>query len=185
VILASGTNSPVSLQTVVTGSQPPWSFCTGSVNTQNPIDGTRFFVQQLYADLLRRNQPDTGGWDFWTMQMTTCVFDTNCIYGSRNQGSYHGRRSDVAKAFFDAAPFNQTDPDLANPPGSPGYNQQAYNTAFVKQCYFNLYQRLPDQGGWNFWVGVLKSNGDYLGVIDAFINGTEYRQRFGLADPRY
>jgi hypothetical protein len=37
----------------------------------NPIDHTRFFVRQLYVDLLGR-EPDSGGWDGWTNRIDQC-----------------------------------------------------------------------------------------------------------------
>jgi predicted Zn-dependent protease len=37
----------------------------------NPIDGTRFFVRQLYVDLLSR-EPDPAGWDGWTSRIDLC-----------------------------------------------------------------------------------------------------------------
>jgi hypothetical protein len=37
----------------------------------NPIDNTRFFVRQLYVDLLSR-EPDPAGWDGWTNRINLC-----------------------------------------------------------------------------------------------------------------
>jgi sugar lactone lactonase YvrE len=37
----------------------------------NPIDQTRFYVRQLYVDLLSR-EPDTAGWDGWTSRIDLC-----------------------------------------------------------------------------------------------------------------
>jgi len=37
----------------------------------NPIDNTRFFVRQLYVDLLSR-EPDPAGWDGWTNRIDLC-----------------------------------------------------------------------------------------------------------------
>src|SRR5205814_1980512 len=37
----------------------------------NPINGTRFFVRQLYVDLLSR-EPDQAGWDGWTSRIDLC-----------------------------------------------------------------------------------------------------------------
>ena len=178
-ISATGTNSIVNLQRTITATQPPFSLCPGAVNTTNPIDGTRFFVNQLYADLLGY-PPDPGGWDFWTMQITRCVFDTNCIYGVT------GRRTALAQEFFNYASFNQTDPAMANPPGSPGFDPAVYNPAFVNHCYLSFLQRNPDPGGHSFWVSVLNSTGDYRGVIHEFTTTPEYRMRNGgAADPHY
>jgi subtilisin family serine protease len=37
----------------------------------NPIDNTRFFVRQLYVDLLSR-EPDPAGWNGWTTRIDQC-----------------------------------------------------------------------------------------------------------------
>ena len=37
----------------------------------NPIDNTRFFVRQLYVDLLSR-EPDPAGWNGWTDRINLC-----------------------------------------------------------------------------------------------------------------
>src|SRR5258708_23647769 len=87
--------------------------------TTNPIDGSRCFVRQQYSDFLHRS-PDQSGWDYWTGRITDCGFVSACIAARRNA---------VAHAFFDSAEFQQTDPDMANPPGSPGFNPTVYNRA--------------------------------------------------------
>jgi hypothetical protein len=88
---------------------PPWSgrTVTGgrlnllralhSIPTTNQIDDTRFFVRQQYLDFLGR-EPDPGGLDFWTNEITRCGTDQSCI---RN------RRIDVSAAFFIETEFQQ------------------------------------------------------------------------------
>jgi hypothetical protein len=66
--------------------------------TTNPLDGARFFVQQHYYDFLSR-YPDTGGWDFWSGQITQCTSDPTCV---RN------KRIDVSNAFYYELEFQQT-----------------------------------------------------------------------------
>ncbi|MBA3356642.1 MAG: hypothetical protein H0U18_12050 [Pyrinomonadaceae bacterium] len=51
-------------------------------------------------------------------QISQCVFDLNCI---------HARRINTGLAFFYSGEFIQTDPDMASPPGSPGFNPAVYN----------------------------------------------------------
>ena len=71
-------------------------------------------------------------------------------------------------------------------------NQRLYeaefNRAFVLMEYFGYLRRNPndppdkDFSGYNFWLNKLNAfNGDYLKgeMVNAFINSTEYRQRFG------
>lgn len=157
----------------------PDTICPGDTTapSTNMIDGARCFVIQQYWDFLGRT-PDQDGLDFWTYQMARCLFDRNCIYGSRNPGAYHGTRTAVAyDGFFKAAPFNQSDPAMANPPGSPGFDPSVYNPAFVRYCYLSFLRRAPDPGGYSYWIINLNSFGDYLGVIDSFVTGPEYRNR--------
>ncbi|MBD0324947.1 MAG: CHRD domain-containing protein [Pyrinomonadaceae bacterium] len=66
--------------------------------TANPIDDARFFVRQHYLDFLNR-EPDKGGLDYWTSQITNCGSDANCI---------NIKRTDVSAAFFVEQEFQQT-----------------------------------------------------------------------------
>lgn len=63
-----------------------------------PIDDTGTFVCQHYHDFLSR-EPDTGGFDFWTGQISQCGSDQTCV---RN------KRLDVSNAFFFELEFQQT-----------------------------------------------------------------------------
>ena len=62
------------------------------------------------------------------------------------------------------------------------------NRAFVLMQYFGYLRRDPDAApdanfdGYDFWLGKLEEfGGDYIaaGMVRAFINSIEYRQRFG------
>ncbi|MDX6612502.1 MAG: hypothetical protein QOD75_1688 [Blastocatellia bacterium] len=64
----------------------------------NPLDNAAFFVRQQYLDFLSR-VPDSGGFTYWTEQITDCGMDPICI---RN------RRVDVSNAFFYELEFQQT-----------------------------------------------------------------------------
>ena len=64
----------------------------------NPIDDQHYFVRQQYLDFLDR-EPDQGGWDYWTWQITQCGADSACI---------RQRRTDVSAAFFVENEFQQT-----------------------------------------------------------------------------
>jgi hypothetical protein len=64
----------------------------------NPIDDARFFVRQHYLDFLNR-EPDAGGWDYWTEQITSCGSDALCV---------HQRRIGVSAAFFVELEFQRT-----------------------------------------------------------------------------
>jgi hypothetical protein len=64
----------------------------------NPIDHPQTFVRQHYLDFLNR-EPDQGGWDYWSGQLTACGSDLACM---------HLRRIDVSAAYFVEAEFQRT-----------------------------------------------------------------------------
>ena len=108
----------------------------GSPFTNNPIDSSRVFVKYHYIDFLGRNPAgdathaaDLVGWDFWTSGISQCVFDLNCV---------HSKRVNTGLAFFYSGEFINSDPDMANPPGTPGFNPAIYNRKFVYWCYQNI-----------------------------------------------
>jgi len=70
----------------------------GISSITNPIDDSQSFVRQHYLDFLNR-EPDQGGWDYWTSQITGCGGDPLCV---------HQRRIDVSAAFFIEHEFQQT-----------------------------------------------------------------------------
>ncbi len=60
-----------------------------------------------------------------------------------------------------------------------------YNQAFVMTQYFSYLRRDPDETGLNFWVGVLKNKPlrdqeAARSMVCAFLNSTEYQNRFGM-----
>ena len=64
----------------------------------NALDDPRTFVCQQYHDFLNR-QPDQGGWDFWTNQITSCGSNQACIETAR---------VNVSAAFFLSIEFQNT-----------------------------------------------------------------------------
>ena len=93
---------------------------------------------------------------------------------------------DVARAFFYSSEFIGNHPALAS-------NQRGthdYNAAFVFACYFGFLRRAPNDppdynwDGFNFWVNKLDStnpdasDGKYNEMLKAFIESTEFRDRF-------
>jgi hypothetical protein len=136
-------------------------------------------VRQHYRDFLLR-EPDPGGWDFWTAQITQCGSDLGCVAAFR---------IGVSRAFFESGEFRQQ-PRAANLP-NPNPPPQYDNREFVRMCYVVYLQRGPDLDGWNFWTDGLTNctndpnrNGNngyqcYQDIINAFLVSTEYRLRFG------
>ena len=151
---------------------------TGSLPTNfNPIDNQRFFVWQHYADFLTgQPEPDEGGLNFWTGQITgTCGTGFN-----DNNSCTHQKRIDVSRAFWVAQfPWLFT----------PSYGTTD-NYSFVHLCYEEYLRRSvsDDDGGFQFWFNDLNNNygnpANQDGVnhmIDAFLSSFEYRERFGQA----
>jgi len=144
--------------------------------TINKIDSSRVFVRSHYLDFLGRNPagdqthpPDPIGWNFWTSGLAQCVFDLNCV---------RAKRIATGLAFFYSGEFIQSDPEMANPPGSPGFNAAVYNRRFVYWCYWKYLQRDPTgDPGWDYWTDALNSDGDYAHIIDAFQVSDDYRNR--------
>lgn len=64
----------------------------------------------------------------------------------------------------------------------PAFRAAEFNAMFVLMEYFGFLRRNPDQAGYNFWLNKLNQfNGDFIAaeMVKAFIESTEYRQRFG------
>ena len=64
----------------------------------------------------------------------------------------------------------------------PAFRTAEFNSMFVLMEYFGFLRRNPDQPGFEFWLNKLNTfNGDYFAaeMVKAFIESTEYRQRFG------
>jgi uncharacterized repeat protein (TIGR01451 family) len=66
--------------------------------TTNALDDAQFFVNQQYLDFLDR-QPDIGGFDYWTNEITKCGVNQACI---------NAQRINVSAAFFVEAEFQDT-----------------------------------------------------------------------------
>jgi parallel beta-helix repeat protein len=64
----------------------------------NPIDNAQFFVRQHYLDFLDR-EPEPGGLDYWTNNITRCAVDALCI---------QQQRTGTSAAFFVEDEFQQS-----------------------------------------------------------------------------
>jgi uncharacterized protein (TIGR03118 family) len=65
---------------------------------------------------------------------------------------------------------------------SEEFSANETNRAFVLMEYFGYLRRDPDVAGYNFWLNKLNAfNGSFVNaeMVKAFINSSEYRQRFG------
>ena len=91
--------------------------------TSNAIDGAQYFVTKHYEDFLNR-QPDQGGLDYWTSQLTRCGSDDSCL---------RAQRISISAAFFIELEFQDT--------GSFVY--RLYKAALGKQPKFAEF--MPDR----------------------------------------
>ncbi len=61
---------------------------------------------------------------------------------------------------------------------SPEYQQTSYNRVFVTMMYYGMLRRMPDQAGFDFWVGTLVGGASPLDLINGVLASGEYRGRF-------
>jgi subtilisin family serine protease len=160
----------------VTVPSPNRFLSTGAIPAPaNPIDNQRFFVWSHYPDFLGRSEPDEGGLDHWTRNITgPCGTGVNVNNTCTREWRIH-----TSRAFW-VARF----PSLFNAQGGTTNNSE-----FVHRCYEIYLQRsVPDtDAGFQHWLNDLSSQygnpASYEGVnhiIDAFLISPEYRRRFGL-----
>lgn len=168
-------NASLSKLSVIGTGSPNRLLWTGSLpTTTNPIDNQRFFVWQHYADFLTNQpEPDEGGLNFWTGNITgTCGTGFN-----DNNACTRTKRIDVSRAFWVAAY-----PSLFT--SSAGLTN---NYQFVHLCYEVYLRRAvaDSDPGFQFWLNDLNSYGNPANqngvnhLIDAFLSAGDYRQRFG------
>jgi hypothetical protein len=78
------------------------------------------------------------------------------------------------RGMIESAEFKQDKPALLNPSSLDQYNRE-----YVTWLYRSLLRREPDSGGFNNYVNELNATGDYDHTVFGFVNGSEYRTRFG------
>jgi subtilisin family serine protease len=139
---------------------------TGSLpTTTSPIENNPFFVWQQYVDFLNR-EPDLVGFNNWTSNLNSCSpGDWPCL---------NAQRIHMMRGMIESFEFKQDKPALLNP-----ISLDQYNREYVRQLYLCLLRREPDTGGFNNYVNELNSTGDYDHTVFGFVNGSEYRRRFG------
>jgi hypothetical protein len=135
----------------------------------NPTDNARVFVNQHYLDFLNR-EPDTGGLDFWTNQITSCGNNIPCL---------ELKRINVSAAFFLSIEFQQT-----------GYfvyrtYKAAYGNIPGTPIPIRLNDFLPDTQ--KIGEGIIVGVGDWQAQLErnksAFVSEFVTRPRFLTAYP--
>ncbi|MGI8656427.1 MAG: SBBP repeat-containing protein [Pyrinomonadaceae bacterium] len=121
--------------------------------SSNPVEDTRFFVRQHYADFLNR-LPDAGGFDYWTNLIAQCGTDARCI---------RERRISVSAAFFIEQEFQQTG-------------------AFVYRLYKAAYGRRPSYVEFtrdrSRLIASSELNANKQSLTEEFAQRTEFTQKY-------
>lgn len=58
------------------------------------------------------------------------------------------------------------------------YSRLSYNSVYVTMMYMGMLRRAPEQGGFDFWVGVMRGGQSGLGLVQSFLDAPEFRARF-------
>ncbi|WP_050411716.1 DUF4214 domain-containing protein [Massilia sp. NR 4-1] len=107
------------------------------------LEGNAGQIYRVYQAALNR-APDLGGLGFWI-----------------NAADLGVSMLDVAAGFTHSAEFARL------------YGNSVSNEAFLNQLYLNALHRQPDQGGFNFWLGVLDSGISRESVLLGFADSPE------------
>jgi subtilisin family serine protease len=67
---------------------------------------------------------------------------------------------------------------LAQLANTQEYATGSANSVYVTMMYMGMLRRGPEQGGFDFWVGVMRGGQSGLGLVQAFLDAAEYRNRF-------
>jgi Domain of unknown function (DUF4214) len=67
---------------------------------------------------------------------------------------------------------------LAQLANTQDYANGSMNNVYVTMMYMGMLRRGPEQGGFDFWVGVMRAGQSGLGLVQAFLDAAEYRNRF-------
>lgn len=119
----------------------------------NPIDEARFFVRMQYLDFLDR-EPDKGGYDYWTGQITQCGADQKCVAR---------RRVAVSAAFFIEQEFQDT--------GSFVY--RLYKAAFSRLPLYLEF--MPDR---NRVVGGADLQSSKASFVEEFVKREDFKRAY-------
>ena len=130
----------------------------------NPIDDSRTFIRQHYLDFLSR-EPDQGGWDYWSSELTACGNDAACM---------HRRRIDVSAAFFVELEFQRTGYVVYRLyRAAHGTTPNTTTRANVSYAQFNSDRAQLDEG-----AGLPQST---MNLANAFVQRPEFLQAYPVS----
>jgi len=157
-------------------------------------------IARLYFAYFNRI-PDQPGFEYWvaqygggaTLNDISQVFATSpefiSTYGSLSDGEFVtlvynnvlGRAPDVGGYNYWVAQLSAGMPRgnmMVGFSESPEYQQTSYNRVFVTMMYYGMLKRMPEQAGFDYWVGQLNAGASPLDLINGVLGATEYHQRF-------
>ena len=131
---------------------------TEFVNKYNGQNSATQFVDALILSIQQNSNIDL------TDQRQAMIDSYNTGGGDQNQS-----RANALRTAIDSLAFTSGE----------------YNAAFVLMQYFGYLIRDPDEGGYQFWLGLLNTSqqGNFRGMVCSFITSTEYQQRFSNLAP--
>ncbi|HEV7681950.1 MAG TPA: TIGR03118 family protein [Pyrinomonadaceae bacterium] len=179
--------------TVAPGVNGPvvWGFFGAPFNDNNPNDQV-FFPNPGVGGTF------SGKWDAPEGNATTLAAQLTNLREGRAYINFHTRQFGggeirgnfpAATAFRDSlvAGLNATTETRATVlrkiAEADELQTREFNAAFVTMEYFGYLRRDPDTSGFNFWLNKLNAfNGNFVNaeMVKAFIQASEYRQRFGI-----
>lgn len=133
---------------------------SSDATTSNPVHLAKQ-IADLYVAYFNRG-PDAGGFDYWFHEIYTAA---NSLRG-------------IAEDFAWSNEYQSMYPSTLT------------NRQFVEQIYQNLFDRKPDQGGWNYWSGQLDTgsvhrSGFILDVIEGAYASTSGPEDRTLIDNKH
>ncbi len=158
-------------------------------------------VARLYFAYFNRI-PDKPGLDYWSYQYRAGTSLNSISQAFASSAEFVGTYGGLSNAAFVTLVYNNVLGRAPDAPGhaywtsqldggfmtrgqvmvgfseSPEYQQSSYNRVFVTMTYYGMLRRMPDQAGFNYWVGQLNAGNSALNLINGFLAAPEYRARF-------
>ncbi|HEX8098143.1 MAG TPA: SBBP repeat-containing protein, partial [Pyrinomonadaceae bacterium] len=125
----------------------------GQPSAANQVDDSRFFVRQHYLDFLNR-EPDAGGWDYWSSQISQCGANAFCV---------RDRRVGVSAAYFIELEFQDTG----------NFVYRMYRASYGRRPAFDEF--MPDRAQ---VVGGSALEASKKSFADAWVQRAAFRQEY-------
>jgi len=138
----------------------------GASLNQGKLDFAQLFVSR--AEFSNRYSAGLSATQFVDAILTTVQQGAGVTYNSTQRNAFVTDVNTGGRGLM-----------LKNLAEDPAFKAAVFNRAFVLTQYFGYLRRDPDQGGYDFWLGVLNSQpNNFRGMVCSFLTSTEYQQRF-------